>query len=133
MASELIDLWPDDMRVKDEETPSLLLRHQATLLGERMRGRVEAEVVTQPLPGGRLAHGFRLKATALGGYVHTLFFAVHRHAQPYPVEIHMAFASAETETDPMVLCQDEESFEVALRDLFASPETRKAVEALLAA
>jgi hypothetical protein len=133
MANDVVDLWPEDLRVKDEETPALLLRQQAVLLGERLRGRVEAEVVTQALPGGRLAHGFRLKASVLGGYTHTLFYAVHHKGQPYPVEIHKALAAAETEANPVFLCQDQPSFEATLRDLFASPGTRKTIESLLVA
>ena len=37
------------------------------------------------------------------------------------------------ETAPIISCNSEEEFEQVLRDLFASAETRKAVDSLLAA
>lgn len=133
MTNDILDLWPEDLRVPDEESPALLLRKQATLLGERMKGRVEAEVVTQAIPEGRLAHSFRLKATALGGYLHTLFYAVHHKDEPYPVEIHPALAAATAGAPPIFHCPDQASFEAVLRDIFASPGTRKTIQSLLAA
>jgi len=56
MSTSAIDLWLEDLRVPDETTPALLLRQQAEVLGQRTKGRVEAEVITQALDEGRLAH-----------------------------------------------------------------------------
>ena len=41
MISNGIDLWPDDLRLTEEESPAVLTRQQAELLGKRMDGRVE--------------------------------------------------------------------------------------------
>ncbi|HLK59727.1 MAG TPA: hypothetical protein VKU00_24410 [Chthonomonadaceae bacterium] len=134
MSTSVIDLWPEDLRVPDETTPALLMRQQAELLGQRTKGRVEAEVITQALEGGRLAHHFRLKATALGGYVHSLFIAVHNKNHPYPVTVEQVVPRSATQgIDPIFICNSEQELEQVLRDLFASSEIRNAVESLLAA
>ena len=136
MSTSVIDLWPEDLKVPDETTPALLMRQQAELLGQRTKGRVEAEVITQALEGGRLAHHFRFKATALGGYVHSLFIAIHSKNHPYPVTVEQVVprsAKILQGTAPIMTCNSEQEFEQVLRDLFASSEIRNAVESLLAA
>jgi hypothetical protein len=133
MANEVVDLWPPDLVVSGETSPALLLRQQAERLRGRTNGRVEAEVVTKSLAGGRLIHRFSLKAPGLGEYTHTLFYVVHRKQRPYPVEIHLFAVTAQAEASAEFTCKDQESFEATLRDLFASPGTRKTIDSLLAA
>jgi hypothetical protein len=133
MSTSVIDLWPEDLRVPDETTPALLMRQQAELLGQRTKGRVEAEVITSPLDHGELAHHFRLKATALGGYVHSLFIVTHRKTRPYPVVVQQVLREDTGKTGQLLMCNSEAEFKLLLRQLFASAETRQAVDALLAA
>jgi hypothetical protein len=133
MSTTVGDLWPEDLRVPDETAPALLMRQQAEFLGVRTNGRVEADVITRPLDHDELAHHFRLKATALGGYGHSLFIVTHRKARPYPVVVEQVLREDTGKTGPLLMCESEADFKQLLRQLFASVETRKAVDALLAA
>src|SRR5437868_9133163 len=118
MSTTVSDLWPEDLRVSEETAPALLMRQQAEFLGLRTNGRVEAEVITRPLEDDELAHHFRLKATALGGYAHSLFFVVHRKSHPYPVVVQQVLR--EGKTGPLLACESEADFKQLLSDLFAS-------------
>ena len=132
MSTHDIDLWPEDLQVLDDESPAMVLRRQAKRLGERTKGRVEADVFTQPVAGGKIAHSFSLKGTALGGYTHTLLKAIHQKNRPYPVEIEFTLTANGKEVQ-VYKCGSQEELEQDLRTIFADTQTRKMLDLLLAA
>lgn len=125
MADEHEDLWPDD--IADEPTdraPLLILREQATRLGERTGQVVQAKVSADPTPGAdSLELQFTIHAPALGGYEYVLLRAIQ------PVDLYPIKMEFEGNT---WTANDEEGFKQYLESLFKSPRTRKIVSNLVA-
>ncbi len=125
-----INLWSEDLRVPEDDSPAMVLRRQAKRPGERAKGRVEAEVLTKPLRQGKLEHSFILKGEAIGGYTHTLLKAIHQKNRPYPVEIEFTL-TADVNKVPVYGCSSQEELEQDLRTIFADTLTRKMLDLLL--
>lgn len=70
MASKVENLWPPDVAASTKRlSPVAILRQQATLLGQRTKDLVEAEVETKGTDFQRkLQHWFYLVAPALDFY-----------------------------------------------------------------
>ncbi|AGP34358.1 hypothetical protein BE04_41660 [Sorangium cellulosum] len=151
MTSKLPNLWPEDLGAAPaDELPVVILREQATMLGERTKNLVEAEVRTEPTtelarrsinirldrdippwerPGTNITfepemvHHFVLKAPAISDYRYGLF-GVYQPASIYPVAILF-----EQQT---YLAGSKEEFIEHLREIFSAEITRKIVSALIA-
>jgi len=89
------NLWPENLTVTETKAPVIILREQASLLGETTQNIVEAEVRnTDAFPDMRRAKeddmGFRyvfyIVAPALGNYRYKLFTIWHS-VDLYPVII----------------------------------------------
>ncbi|MGA2741241.1 MAG: hypothetical protein ABSG65_27855, partial [Bryobacteraceae bacterium] len=80
------DLWPSDLGIASTiVTPAAILRTQATLLGEKTKGILEAAVETFSA-NNDIYHRFVIKVPALGNYRYTLF-QVHHPVTLYPVVV----------------------------------------------
>ncbi|WP_437929171.1 hypothetical protein WMF37_07835 [Sorangium sp. So ce291] len=151
MTSKVPNLWPEDLgAVTADELPVVILREQATMLGERTKNLVEAEVRTDPTTelGRRsiknrldrdvatwersgtsttfepeMVHHFVLKAPALSDYRYGLF-GVYQPLTIYPVAILFE--------QQIYLASSKEEFIERLREIFSAETTRKIVSALIA-
>ncbi|MBX7222113.1 MAG: hypothetical protein K1Y36_19330 [Blastocatellia bacterium] len=124
MNSNLQDLWPDDLAVTKQLPPVVLLRRQASALGTKTNGLVEAEV--RQFASGNAPFGWKfvLVAPVLDNYRIELF-CVRHGLEFYPLEIF---------GNDIEKCEipNEEKFLVKLAEIFASEKTLKIVRALLA-
>ena len=134
MANTSVDFWPTDFGTIDLVPPVTILREQATILGHKTKNILEGYVLTSTTnniafsTGGKIrgtdgfTHEFRLKAKALNDYTYSLFTAMHSITL-YPVIVR---------TDTFYECGNQAEFEEALRHVFASDETKRVIQALLA-
>ncbi len=130
MATNLPDLWPDDIAVtNDLKSPVTILRQQAALLGEKTQNLVEAEVSSQVTPGSPsegsyFTHQFSLVAPALDNYKFRLFYIRHL-IDFYPIRIWKEGAKE-------IQVGSEQEFIETLREIFSSEETKRVIRALIA-
>ena len=136
MSEKIPDLWPDDIAVADSSKfPVIILRQQATLLGEKtwnvVEGEIRSNINERSLYPDRnqFIHEFHLVAGALGNYSFRLFHLTHAD-DVYPSTIHIS-EKKEEETKAIIVESDEELIE-ALRKIFASEKTRRIINALIA-
>lgn len=120
-------LWPDDIAVTDAIAPVVILKEQASLLGQRTQNLVEARVH----PGQThyeeypFVYYFELVAPALDNYRYRLFGISHGVAF-YPVRIE--FEGFDGYRDAI----SENEFMSELADIFSSERTRRIISSLIA-
>lgn len=148
MASKVENLWPIDIRATSKQlSPVAILKRQASLLGERTKNLVEAEVETKATDHQKkLQHWFYLVAPALDFYKYPLFRVEHSPTQFYPLMIRF-IGSAETSTKGdrsgkfegitsreqvmMLRVKSEAEFTAHLKTIFAADETKKVIQSLI--
>ena len=152
------DFWSDTVDVTAIITPLVLLREQASLLGERTKGLVLGEVESseRPVDGfetyvdealsaeTRVVHNHTLYlvAPALDNYQYALL-SVEHDFQPYPcrARYHPTLPDKETVTHVMSCfgeqcrnpetADDENEFVKWLRMALSQPETTRVIHALI--
>jgi hypothetical protein len=115
------DLWPDNIADSKLTTPITVLKEQATLLGEKTKQLVTAEVVTQTT-GNLFVHSFYLMAPTLK-YRYELFRASHG-INFYPLSVEYANQHSTT--------RDEDEFKAKLKEILSSQHTLNVVHSILA-
>jgi hypothetical protein len=148
MASKVGSLWPPDIAASTKRlSPVAILRQQATLLGQRTKNLVEAEVETKAADHQKkLQHWFYLVAPALDFYKYPLFRVEHSPTQFYPLMIRFN-VGAETSTKGdrsskfegitsreqvmMLRVKSEAEFTAHLKTIFAADETKKVIQSLI--
>lgn len=148
MASKVENLWPMDIRATSKQlSPVAILKRQASLLGERTKNIVEAEVETKAADHQKkLQHWFYLVAPALDFYKYPLFRVEHAPTQFYPLNIQFN-VSAETSSEgnrtrkfegltareqgSMLRVRSEAEFTAHLKTIFAADETKKVIQSLI--
>jgi len=123
MAAQIQDLWPQDLAVRKQRAPVAILRHQATLLGQKTNFLLEGRVHTEGNEG-EFAHKFYIVAPALNDYSH-LLFSIRHGITLYPLTL-----TVTGEMDRPIL--DEGELLDALRARFESGTTRDIISSLLA-
>lgn len=116
------DLWPKDIGEATLVAPSAILKEQASMLGEKTKYLVTAEVVTKS-EGSTLIHTFQIKAPALDNYTYQLF-SVHHGINFYPLSVVFEGSGYGIST--------QEEFIVRLSDILGSATTRNLVKSLIA-
>ena len=117
------DLWPDDLADVNLVTPSVILKEQAALLGEKTKQLVKGEVVTQATDKG-FAHRFNIVAPTMG-YTYELFQLSHGVAF-YPGSLRVAGQNT------FRTIESEEALKKFLKELFSSQQTLTIVRSILA-
>ena len=128
MSEAARDLWPDQIDVASIVPPIVILREQATVLGERTKGLVRAEVESteQPRDGieeyledvipaeARVVHEHTLYlvAPALDNYRYSLLSVSHDF-QPYPCRV-----SFHPNPDAMPTGDSSDTLAIRREDLF---------------
>ena len=120
-------LWPDDIAVTDAVAPVVLLKEQASLLGQETQNLVEARVH----PGQSryseypFVYYFELVAPALDNYRYRLFEISHGVGF-YPVRIE--FEEFACPRDAI----SENDFMEELAKIFSSERTKRIISSLIA-
>jgi hypothetical protein len=133
----MIDLWPEQIATVERRAPVIILREQASLLANKTKGIVEAEVVAGDAPAA-FAYDFVIVAPALGGYRYRLFRMRH-DVTFYPCEIEFESGGFEQVRCNFRLLspsglrvESEEELLRALKEIFASDKTMQVIQAILA-
>lgn len=131
MSSAIDNLWPDEIAfVTDDLPPVTILKQQASLLGQKTKNIVEAEVKTTSADvEGILRHTMYLVAPALCFYRYPLIDVEHEVTSMYPVTIKMSRSDIKQKK---ISARDEKEFKDVLKRVFADEETKKVIGALLA-
>ena len=125
-------LWPDFAPAKGELPPITILKQQASVLGLKLRNLIEADVETGTTDYQRyLRHTLFLVAPVLNFYRYKLLDVEHSATQMYPATIKVPLDDP-ANTHSEIKAENEEEFKDALKDIFASAQTKKVIENLLA-
>ena len=132
-------LWPDDIQVVKEKAPVTILREQASLLGQKTKNLVTAEVrPTEKLLGLGFGFAFYIVGPALGNYRYMLFMISH-DIELYPAQIWFDDEESVKEIFPwvtnsgrVVQAKSEDEFLEFLGAIFRSQKTRQVIQAILA-
>jgi hypothetical protein len=119
------DLWPDDIGVvNDISTPVGILKKQASLLGQKTKNLVEAEIKSL-VDNNRFIYHFNLIAPALNYYQYHLFSIGHDVAI-YPLRLSFLAIDESYELDS----QDE--LIEKLEFIFSHERTKRIIKSLIA-
>jgi hypothetical protein len=132
-----VDLWPDEITTDGGlEVPTVLLKEQAALLGQKTKNLVEAEVQSLPeiTKKGSFIDGFSITSPTLN-YRYPLFQV------NYPLELYPALVVWEgyesgydemVGTTPARRVKSKEELQFALQEIFSAERTVRMVQALKA-
>lgn len=128
------DLWPEFAPAEGEVPPITILKQQASVLGLKLKNLIEAEVETGApdyYDQRLLCHTLVLIAPVLNFYRYKLLEVEHSATELYPATIK---ASSGDPANPIsnIKADNQEEFKAALKDIFASAETKRVIENLLA-
>lgn len=135
----MMDLWPDDINIPGVTAPSTILKEQASLLGNKTKNIVKANVVPAEAPLGRgFGYEFRIFAPTLEGYTIELFNMWH-DIELYPVYFRFDITLAK-ELDYRIksgnlyncIARDEDEFIKILGEIFNAGRTIRIIKSLLA-
>jgi len=120
MTTQQEDFW-GEIEVGGTQTPSLILKQQAALLGEKTKHMLEAKVRARASDGD-FHYSFELVAPALDNYTYQLF-QVRHGADLYPV-----FAELSPFEEKLMT---ENQFKDWVHNKLSSPDTKRIVANLL--
>ncbi|MBL8205930.1 MAG: hypothetical protein JNM09_16970 [Blastocatellia bacterium] len=127
METTTLDLWPTSIdidKLPDITTPISILKEQASLLGQKTKNIVEAEVKSTDAGNGRISVSFNLVAPALNKYRYQLFQITHHGIELYPVGLSFSNRSY-TANSP-------EQFIEHLKKILADEKTKSVIQSLIA-
>jgi hypothetical protein len=127
MAERREDFWPENLIDAADPEPLVLLKDQASLLGEKTRNAVEGVIKTST-GEGNVYYALCLKADALGDYLYEILhiaYPVLRGDDAYPVKVQSS------EGGPEVHISDSDEFREWLRGQLSSDFVRRAIANLL--
>lgn len=125
MPDTIPNLWPD-FKAEETTTPLTILKQQAAFLGEKTKGLVRGEILTNPAgdTSDKFMHEFRLVAPALGQYRYHLF-TVRHDVRLYPVVV---FSSA---IDLKGSAASEAEFLELLARFFGNEQVQRIIQAMI--
>jgi hypothetical protein len=143
----MIDLWPAELAKVETRGPLTVLKEQASLLGEKTRNIVTAEVAHHHVSVSTGKHAdypfklaFSLTSAALGAYRYRLFWIAYG-IELYPVHFfvddELAAELVEgtdlvpSEGDGTFLAESEEQFTEILKHIFGARRTLTVIKAML--
>ncbi len=118
------DYWPPDIEEGSFESPVAIMRAQATLLGEKTKQQMTAQVQLVSGPGQLFIWSFQLSSPALGSYRYELF-RVSSPVTLFPATFHW-------EGHANKVVENKEEFKQTLREILGSDQTKKIIQGLLA-
>lgn len=153
----MVDLWPNDMETYDElaDTPLGILKEQASLLGERTKNVVRAEVRVTTTnsnsfdrfgiigsTGGNddsFLYEFFIVAPFLENYKFRLFVVRQKVMALYPAIVILdndalidnTFPEAKGKPRLLINAKDQDQFEEILLKIFSAPNTQSLIKLLV--
>ena len=148
----MVDLWPEILGHVEIKAPVVILREQASLLGEKTRNIVQAAVVqseANPFQPADFNYGFNIIAPALANYSYRLFGIWH-NVDLYPVqfevskemleELRPSISDSQSVTTrrvtgravPVVVAASEAAFMDVLREILHSKKAMRVIRGILA-
>lgn len=141
------NLWSEDIGKVDGElqSPVIILRQQAQLLGQRTQGKLEAEVEADieynydpeieesiVVYKEEFRYNFYLTAPRIPGY-HYKLFAISHDVDLYPVDFHLDSGIADeiNQSKKVLRVRSEKRFLEALKAIFNSKKTMQVIRAIL--
>jgi hypothetical protein len=126
------DLWPDFAPAEGELPPITILKEQASLLGLKLKNLIEADVETGTTDYQRfLRHSLVLIAPVLNFYRYKLLEVEHSATEMYPVTVKVSLDDPANSISE-IKAENEDEFKAALKGVFASAQTKRVIENLLA-
>lgn len=120
------DLWGEIAVDTELKLPVAVLKAQATLLGDKTNGILEAKVTSLKMTGkDTVGYSFNIVAPALSNYVYKVLTISHPAILLYPVRV----VNQTTNSDSV--CKDETEFIAVVRETLSSAIVHKAVLALI--
>ncbi|MDM8542273.1 hypothetical protein QUF90_14425 [Desulfococcaceae bacterium HSG9] len=140
----MLDLWPPEIANERIKTPVMILREQASLLGEKSGNLVQGEVVGDNNNPKNLIYYFYVVAPTLGNYRYQLF-ALEHETITYPLKIHVeelildeirTNVKTDSKTDnfmeyEIIHVDNEAGLIETLKAIFRSNRTRRIITALM--
>lgn len=127
------NLWPTKIQPIKLRPPVSILKEQASLLGQVTQNIVIAEVRTaRGDQRDQAEHDFLIVAPALGNYRVSLFKAMHKPIELYPLRILSEILAAENQYFAEWEVKDEGQLKSKLKEIFAAPKTTQIIQSLLA-
>ncbi|MDM8553558.1 hypothetical protein QUF75_02375 [Desulfococcaceae bacterium HSG7] len=140
----MLDLWPPEIANERIKTPVMILREQASLLGEKSGNLVQGEVVGDNNNPKNLIYYFYVVAPTLGNYRYQLF-ALEHETITYPLKIHVeelildeirTDVKTDSKTDnfmeyEIIHVDNEAGLIETLKAIFRSNRTRRIITALM--
>jgi hypothetical protein len=142
--TEIVDLWPDTIKVEKVITPVTILRQQASLLGKKTKNIVQGEVREEKENFGALNtydfnYVFYLVAPALNNYRYRLL-DISYNVSLYPVivtieesifsEIASNFKTAQS-ISKLIQAKSQDEFLDILKEIFNSTKVLRVISVLL--
>jgi hypothetical protein len=126
------DLWPKEIE-QIVLTPLAIMRAQATILRERTKNLLEAEIASRDVPTNRVKHTFVLIAPALERYSYSLFSVEHDKNLVYPAAVASpALNDLREYSDGAVAASSQGEFTKLMGIILQDDKTRAVVSSLLA-
>ena|SRR5258706_13200902 len=135
----MTDLWPEDIQSTSIVAPVTMLMEQASILGQRTKNIVTAEVgrVEHSYRLGTFSYDFFITAPALQSY-HYRLFEINHSISLYPVTFDLdedikkeVYEELALELNEDLIAESEGKFLTLLKMIFGSQKTRKIISALL--
>lgn len=124
------DLWPKEIE-QVMLTPMAIMRAQATILRERTKNLLEAEIVSRDVPTNRLKHTFVLIAPALERYSYSLFTVEHEKNLVYPAAVESPALDTRF-PDEVVEASSQDEFTQIMGAILKHDKTKAVISSLLA-
>jgi hypothetical protein len=141
--TEIVDLWPDEIKVEKLMPPVTILRQQASLLGKKTKNIVQGEVEDVRSNANLFIYAFYIIVPALNNYRYRLF-NISYELSLYPLQMYVEndirkeipsdFIKRKDDTvDPLefVYADSEKDFLEILRIVFNSTKVMRVISVLL--
>lgn len=111
----MMDLWPKEIGTVKIKSPVAILREQASLLGQKTKNIVTAEVSEGDGERGTFSYFFHIVAPALGNYRYKLLSISHEISL-YPLEVNVEDAIFDEIDNTLKNYRDESEFQYLVAD-----------------
>lgn len=129
----MVDLWAENIGVSTLRPPVVILKEQASLLGQKTKNIIKADAGSSSSYKDHIRHDFYIVAPALDNYHYKLFSISHHSIKFYPVnfDLNRDMKDEIYGNDPDIQTDSEEEFVDFLEKILKSDETKRVVHSLL--